>query len=126
MTIEKHLEAHFDFKKPDGWTALQAKPEFDLNGFRTRRIAKLHKSNALQFTIGATKLGQTKGLNETIRAIIIGEGVKVVEDRSTAGNTKPKKEYPGFSLKKLPTAKLDRIVSQVFSAIKQVQKENNS
>jgi hypothetical protein len=122
----QHLEQHFELKKVSGWVALHPKTGFDLTGFRTTRVAKVSKSSEFQFTIGATKLGETRQLNETIRTIIRGEGIAVVERQTTSGTSKPKKEYPGFSLRKLTASNFDSIVLQVFDAVKQVQSDNST
>ena len=122
----QHLEKYFEFKEASGWVALHPKTGFDLTGFRTTRIAKLSNSNEFHFTIGATKLGETRQLNETIRTIIRGEGIAVVESQTTSGTIKPKKEYPGFNLRKLTVSNFDSIVLQVFDAIKQVQGDNST
>lgn len=121
----KHLKEYFEFNQAGGWIALHSKPGFGLKGFGTTRIAKLIGGDSLQFTIGATKLGASRGLNETIRSIISAEGIEVVEGFTTDGNSKPKKEYPGISLERLTPAQFDRIVLKVLGAVTQVQLEGN-
>ena len=117
----KNLEQHFELNEVGGWIALHPKAGFELKGFRTARLAKFIAPRLLQFTIGATKLGETRRLNKTIRTIISTEGIEVVEGFTTDGTSKPKKEYPGISLHKLTPSNLDRIVLQVLGAVTQVQ-----
>ncbi|MBL4571849.1 MAG: hypothetical protein JKY86_02090 [Gammaproteobacteria bacterium] len=128
MTIEHKelLQQYFELQQVGGWIALQKIPEFDLKGFGTKRIAKLVDHHLLQFTIGATKLGASKQLNNTIRNIIRMEGAEVVEGFTTNGGSKPKKQYPSIHLSKVNHHKIDRIILQVLGAVKQVQCEDST
>jgi hypothetical protein len=122
---DNQLEKHFELHPVGGWIALHPVSKGCLTGFKTNRMAKLVDGHFFQFTIGATKLGLSKNLNETIRTIIHREGVEIVEGFTTDGSGNPKKEYPGFSLKQLKTRQFDQIVFQVFGAVAQVQQEKN-
>jgi len=118
---DKHLKRYFELNPVGGWIALHPVSKDCLRGFRTKRMAKLVDGHLFQLTIGATKLGNSKHLNETIRTIIQREGVEIVEGFTTDGSSNPKKEYPGFNLKKVNLRQYDRIVLQIFGAITQIQ-----
>lgn len=117
----KHLEEYLDLHRANGWVALHPKAEFSLLDFRTPRLAKIVDHELFLFTIGATKLGDAMHLNDTIRSIVLREGVDILKGFSTNGSYKPKKEYSGFSLQSLNNSQFDRIILQVIGAITQIQ-----
>lgn len=122
----KYLEKYLDLHRVKGWVALHPKAGFSLSDFRTPRLAKLVDYELFLFSIGATKLGDEMHLNDTIRSIVLREGVDILEGLSTDGSSKPKKEYPGFNLQSLNNSQFDRIILQVIGAITQIQHETRT
>lgn len=117
----KYLEQYYVFCKVGGWIALSAKPDLNLKGFGTKRIAKIMDNSLLLFTIGATKLGNSNRLNETIISIISQEDADIIMGESTDGSRKPRKQYPGIDLIKVDHERVVRITLKVFGAVTHVQ-----
>lgn len=84
--------------------------------FKTNRVAKLLPTGELQFTLGATTLGEAAGLNDTIRRLILDAGVEPIEGRTTAGNKMGSGEYPAVQIADLSAEQLAALLHRIEGA----------
>jgi hypothetical protein len=120
--LVKALSDVLETKQQKGWLALFVPERFPLQGYRSRRIGKLMPDGVLQFSIGATALGVSRGLNETIQEIIRSERLTVLDCESTSGSRVSEGYYPAFQTEGLPVAQVLRIVHLVLGAALQGQR----
>lgn len=97
MSLNDAISECYEHRDVKGWTAVMSTLGNLLRGYGSQRIAKIMPNSELQFTIGGTKIGEQINLNSTIRAIIDGIGLDVLERESTSGSRKCGGEYPAIS-----------------------------
>jgi len=84
-------------------------------------VAKLVGGTQLQFTIGATQLGNAHSMNDTIREIISYE-TNLIEAHSSDGSHSPRKEYPALDISKISGSGLRRLLHRIEGVILQAQR----
>ena len=119
-SIYEQLSLLFRCEHRQGWVALKMKGDIDLSTFKTERLAKLMPNGELQFTIGATLIGQSVNLNRTIQMIIAAEGLEVLMRETTSGSRGYEAPYPTISAPDVQDGSIARIVHRVEGAVLKV------
>lgn len=89
---------NFHIKENKGWDSIESLAELTKLGYPSNRLGKyVRGSNEIQVTIGSTKVGQSLGLNEKIKKLVLSEfPLTDLSSTKTTNGAIDKPEYPTF------------------------------
>jgi hypothetical protein len=110
------IKRHYLCKAVKGWTRIDPLKSYNMQGYGTRRIAKLYADGELQFTIGATELGHSASLNGIIEKAVASAGLQFQYGKTTSGSGRAKPGYPAFSINGVSPDVIMEILNKVRDA----------
>ena len=108
----------FDGHQNTGWLTIRSRDRRLRSQFGTDRLGKRMPNGELLITIGATQVGMSFRLNETIANYIRSSGLTVLDRSTSAGNRQAR--YPGFDTGLVSHAAVLRILRNVESEAKRL------